>query len=1164
MITDPSGAVVPNAGITVTDIAKGVAYKGTSDAVGRYLVRPLPPSTYRVTIEAEGFKPHTQENVVLTVNQSGSLDIRLALSGDTQTIEVSASAMRLATQDAVTGQELDRKYINDLPLLGRNVFDLAGLTPGITQPSGGFSISFYSTNFVSNGSRTAQTDVLMDGVTTTSYEPNSGVIIPLYQPSVDAVQEFKVQQSNFSAEIGFTASTVVNLVTRSGTNQFHGSANWFLRNNVLTANDWFSNAYGQGMAPRRYNRVGGTVGGPIRRDKTFFFFNLEGLRDVSATTFQAGVPSEAMRNGDFGEICTAGFSANGRCEDPEGQLWDPYTGVYDPAEGGPVRSGYIPFNNLATYESPGAARLNGTSQQLPRGPGNLIDPASQKVMSYFPMPNVNVGQPGYNRFVNWYGVGSNRIKAWQSDTKVDHWFSSADQSSFKFSRQIGKSLGASAYKNLFNPTYTGPGIEAAVLFAMNHTHTFGPRTVLTFSYGYTRSMTDSQDNAQSYDEDAFDVLGMPSYMKWSGFKAAPSVAIYDYAAAADVNIGSLPYALLKMAMDTHHVNAALSRIQGRHELKFGTDSRMHRTNFVQPGLQAGGFSFDRAMTAQHYGWGGGDAMASFLTGVGVGGSYDIPAWVSTQNFAYSGYFQDNWRVTDRLTLNLGLRYELETPRTERFDRQSFLDPDYPSPLQVPGLPNLKGALQFVDKNNRSPWGWDRNNFAPRFGFAYRLDNRSVVRGGYGVFYAITDRGASGTGGGGSLGYSRSTAWLTNYMQDGQTPCCRFHDPFPDGGPNLPIGSSLGAMSFLGEGVSGPMRNQYNATPYEQSWSFGLQRETRGGFLFDANYVGKKGTKLYFGGSGQLNYLGPEIESYTADQITQLNTMVDNPFYGVLPASTPLGGPQLAAYQLQRPFPQYTSFSTWNRPFGNSSYHALQLKAERRFSGGFQALVTYTIAKSLDDSSTHNWMTGIGSSLQDPNNRRLERSYSNFDIPQVLGISYVYELPFGRGKAVGNSWHPVVNAVLGGWRTNAIWRFSSGLPLALGLSQSKALPTYGRQRPDLTAPLVKTTGENFREQYFANPEVAVKPAPFTLGNAPRTIGSVRAPGVQNANLSLLKEFAMSRIREGMKLEFRTEAFNALNHAQFAGPVTTVGDSNFGHVFGTSAAARELQLGLKLYW
>ncbi len=1175
VITDPSGAVIPTAKIVVKDIERGVAFAADADASGRYLVRALPPSTYRLTVEAPGFKTHIQEGIVLTVNQSAGVDVRLAMGAESQRIEVDATTLALATQDAVTGQELDRKFINDLPLLGRNVFDLAGLTPGVTQASGGFSIAYHATNFISNGSRSAQTDVLIDGVSTTNYENGTGVLIPLYQPSVDAVQEFKVQQSGFSAEIGFSASTVMNVVTRSGTNQIHGTANWFLRNNILTANNWFSNAHGQPLSGRHFNRFGGTIGGPIKKDQTFYFANIEGLIDKSPATFQAGVPSAAMRKGDFAELCSAGFSSAGQCLDPtgNGQLWDPYTGVYVPAYGVPVRLGYIPFNNMATYMSPGSPRLAGTGQELPHAPGNLMDPVALKLMQQFPMPNINVGQPSYNRRLNWIGTGSNSTTAHQWDLKLDHAFNANDRSNVKFSRQAANVSAANAYGNIFNPSFTGPVLVTATLFALNHTHAFNASTLLSASYGFTRQFTDQRDVATNFPEDPITLLGMPDYMRQSGFKTSPAIVIAGYASPG-VNIGSLPFALMRQGTETHDLNASISHTHGRHELKVGGGVRMHRINFVQPGTPGGMFIFPAFSTAQYFVTGGGDEMASFLTGIGYGdpvlapSTYSMPAWVSTQNFGMAGFLQDNWRVNDRLTLNLGLRYEVETPRTERFNRQSYVDLDMDSPLKVPGYPNLKGGMQFVDDSNRHPYGWDNNNWAPRFGFAYRLSDKMVMRGGYGLFYSTTIRGASGTGGGGAQGFSRNTLWVTNYQNDGQTPCCRLSDPFPVTGPLLPTGSSLGALSFVGDSISGaPMRsNLLNATPYEQTWNFGLQRELRAGFLVDANYIGKKGTKLYFGGGSDMNHLGPEIESYDAAQLADLSTYVPNPFYGIIPASAPLGGPMILKAQLQRPYPQFQNLSTQPLPVANSSYNAFQLKVEKRFSHGFQMLATYTLSKSLDDASggTLSWMTGIPSSLQNPNNRSLERSISAFDIPQVFGLSYSYDLPFGRGKAMGSNWHPVLNALLGGWQTNGIWRFSAGQPLALSVSQGKSLPTYGPQRPNLAADLRKNSDSNFLQQYFANPEVATKPAPFTLGNAPRTTSSVRTPGVNNANLSLVKSFDLHFLRESMKMDFRAEAFNALNHPQFCGPNTAIDGGSFGQVWSTCNSPREIQMGLKLYW
>jgi hypothetical protein len=379
------------------------------------------------------------------------------------------------------------------------------------------------------------------------------------------------------------------------------------------------------------------------------------------------------------------------------------------------------------------------------------------------------------------------------------------------------------------------------------------------------------------------------------------------------------------------------------------------------------------------------------------------------------------------------------------------------------------------------------------------------------------------------------------------------------------------MSYVGESLRGPIKG-INATPYEQTWTIGFQHEVPGGIVLDANYVGKKGTKLFFSGgdgssSEQLNILGPQIEKYNRDQIADLETYVDNPFFGVIPESASLGSSTVQKYQLLLPYPQFTSFRGVAFPIANSIYHAFQLRAERRFSQGLQFLATYTFSKSIDDASvTHDGVTWLGGtpSLQNPNNRRLERGLSGFDVPHVVGVSYIWELPIGRNKAIGGNWHPVLEAPLGGWKTNGIWAFSNGFPIELSLLGGLSLPTYGVQRPNLAGTLTRNAGSNFRDQYFANPEVVVAPEAYAIGNAPRTIGSVRTPGINNANLSLLKEFYLNKFREGMRLEYRAEFFNAFNHPQFCGPNTTLDGGTFGQVTCTANSAREIQMALKFYW
>jgi hypothetical protein len=1174
VVTDPSGAVIPGAKVTLTDVGKSTEFPATTDAEGRYVIRALPPSTYRLKVEAAGFSTYVQDNIVLAVNQSSSITVQLKVGSTTEVIEVTSGAALLSTQDASTGQEIQRSFINELPLLGRGVYDLTNLAPGVTQVSGGYIGGSLANNFISNGSRNAQADIIADGATTSNFEQNTGIQTSMYSPSVDMVQEFKLQQANFSAEQGFSGSTIINLVTRSGTNDFHGTAWWFVRRNGLTANNWYANAGGIPLAPRKYNLFGANGGGPIIKDKLFFFFNYEGLRDTSASTYTAGVPSPAMKKGDFGEICAEGFDASGKCKG-DGQLWDPYSGVYSADEGGPIRSLYIPYNNMATYQSPGTNLPAGYS--LPAGPGNIIDPVSLKMINYYPDPNVNVGQANYNRFNNWVGAGNHNSTNNMYDTKIDWNINTSNVLSAKYSISPGVGTTGEIWpgtSNAYCSAVNGPSTNKNQVFSMNYNHTFSPSTILTTTLGWARNAYNRADTIATvpgYDPVAD--LGLPEYTLRSGFLATPGIYVsnYDTIQPGLTDIGSQPWGIMRQATETYHLLSTLSQIRGKHELRIGGEGRMHRLNYAQPGEPNGVYDFESVGMSEHPWWGGGDAMASFLTGSGGSGGwggYEVPVFGATQSYQWAAFVQDNWKITPKLTLNLGVRYDLNTPRTERFDRGSYWDPEATSPLagQIEGFPNLKGAVAFIDSNNRHYFSYDKNNLAPRFGFAYQATPKTVIRGGYGLFYSIVTTGASGVGSG-FQGFSQGTNWESTYQYNGVTPWGFMANPFPNGGPLLPIGSSQGASSFLGDSFSGPMLTQVQLTPYEQTWTLGFQHELPGNIIIDANYVGKKGTKLYFGGSGDFNTLGSEIESYTADQIADLNTYVDNPFYGHLPPGAPMDTPTVTKSQLMQPYPQYNGVSTLTLPIGNSMYHAFQLRVEKRFSKGLQFLVAYTNQKSIDDSSVgHGGLTWLGgsTSLQDPNKRYLERSLSQYDIPQVLNMSYVYHFPFGRGKAIGSNWNPWVDAFLGGWKTNGILRFSRGQPLAIYLASSQSLPTYGGQRANLTGTLTQNTGENWKEQYFANPEVVVQPASYTIGNAPRTIGSVRTPGIKNADLSVLKDVYVSKLREGTRFEFRAEFFNAFNHPIFGGPNTSLGGGQFGLVNSQANRPREVQLALKFYW
>src|SRR6202049_40400 len=396
-LTDATAAVVQGAKVVLTDQQKGFIFNTTSDGSGRYLFRSIPPGLYMVSVEARGVGKTQRARFKVDINENATANLTLKVAGATQTVMVEAQAQAIQTEDAETGQVVDRRFINNLPLIDRNVISLVNLAPGVTQMDDQCDATCTGTNFVSNGSRGSTADILTDGASVTNSEPNGGITQATYLPSPEAIEEFKVQQTNFSAEYGFSGASVVNMITRSGTNKFHGSVYDFFRDASLDANDWFANRAGNPIPPLRRHNYGFTVGGPIIKNKTFFFFDYDGSRETGLGTAAGAVPSDAMRAGDFGEVCTAHggtFDPNGLCSVAAGQIWDPYSGTFNSNAGGVVRSTFIPNNNLATYPSPGGPN--------PGVAGNLIDPVAQKMMSYFPQPNFASG----GIYQNWVGSGS--------------------------------------------------------------------------------------------------------------------------------------------------------------------------------------------------------------------------------------------------------------------------------------------------------------------------------------------------------------------------------------------------------------------------------------------------------------------------------------------------------------------------------------------------------------------------------------------------------------------------------------------------------------------------------------------------------------------------------------------------------------------------------------
>jgi hypothetical protein len=510
---------------------------------------------------------------------------------------------------------------------------------------------------------------------------------------------------------------------------------------------------------------------------------------------------------------------------------------------------------------------------------------------------------------------------------------------------------------------------------------------------------------------------------------------------------------------------------------------------------------------------------------------------------------------------------------------TYFDPSAESAIQVPGL-SIRGAVEFTGQggNPSTPFATYWGQAGPRFGFAYQPFSRLTLRGGYGIYYDPSDLGVVGNAvTGGFLGYSASTPGVSNVPATPWLPLDFLRDPFPYG-ILQPAGNSLGAATLLGQALTGiPVRN-LNAVPQEQTWSMGIQQQLPGSISMDISYIGRKGTHLYAMGYGnQFDALSQAAADAFRANPSFYTQQVANPFAGIIQGSADLSGATIPRWKLYVPYPQYSSGTTSGItssfvPWANSIYNAAQLKIDKRFAGGLQFLFSYTFEKSIDDasigSSGYSFLTS-GSAVtesiaRDPNNLRLDRSLSTFSIPQTAQFSWVYELPFGRGRRFGGRLNGIAEAVVGGWQTNGIYRVDDGLPIQLFICSgcSVSLPTYGNQYPNLLAPL-QVAGTGNLNQYFANPQVATQPAPYTDGNAPRVLPNARIPGTNNLTASAFKQFPL-RFREGARLEIRFEAFNALNHVQFAAPDTKVGDATFGKITAQANQSRQVQLGLKVYF
>lgn len=1120
-IRDTTGAVVSGAAVTVVNEGTGIKREARSDDRGLYTVALLPPGQYRANVHHTGFRTLERKGLVLHVDEAATVDFVLEVGSVSETLTVQGEAPLLDTAQAEQGAVVDNTRVINLPLNGRDPFQLSALTPGV-QPEGGFFVvrvlqeQSYQSNFSINGGIPLTNDILLDGTSNTA--PGHGQAA--MTPSVDAVEEFKVLTGTYSAEYGRTGGGIVNIVTKSGTNGLHGSAFEFLRNNVLDANNYFNNRVGIANPPFRFNEYGATLGGPVDlpklyngHNRTFFFFSYEGQKARSGVFYSGTVPTAAMRQGDFSGLKTA-----------PGQLIT----IYNPFSTTAAGNGYVrlPFpGNII--------------------PASQIDPVAVAASKYYPLPNQNTTLVSNNFLTN--ASQANDLDTYQ--WRLDHNLSSINRLFLRVSYDKNTNVTPKFYGNIAgDPSHYSGSVEPDWHIGLGDTINFGAHTLLDIRAGYARNGFVRTPYSLGFDPTQ---LGLPAALGQS----AQVLTFPNFSPAGYSGVGAEANDMFILAADTWSLLPQATHIHGRHVLKFGGDYRLIRQNTWNPANTTGGWSFAKtftqgpdplASTAT-----AGDAYASMLLGAASSGTATIRPYQAFYTYYTAEYLQDDFKVSSRLTLNLGLRYDYETPRLERYNRLSNFNYDAINPIggQV-GLPNLKGGLYFPGASG-NPRGWtnpDKNNFAPRFGFALQVSKHTAVRGGFGITYLPGETIFNGYNGG-QEGFQQSTSVVTSV--DGLTPYTLLKNSFATG-LLQPTGSALGLLTELGQSVRGDPR--WVRTAYMENGSLNIQRELPGHVLVEAGWVITRGVKIPI--TFQMDQLPDQYLSLG----TQLLQQVKNPFYGLITSGT-LSLPTVSYGQLLRPYPEFTGVSFSQQDGGSSTYNAFEMRVEKRLSRGLSLLAAYTNSKWLTNvDTTNSWIAGeFSAPTQDSNNLRAERSLSTWDISQRLVLNYLYELPFGKGKPLLASAGRIPNALLGGWSVAGITTLQTGRPLGLTTATNNTNSLGGGSRPNNNGQSAGLADPTINEWF--NTSAFSQPAAFTFGNTSRTLPNVREPGLTNFDFSAQKNFS---IRERLHAQLRGEFFNLFNTPQFGRPGTAFGNPQFGVISSQANTPRQTQFGLKLVW
>ena len=1129
VVQDSTGGVVPGAQVSVSDVSTNDTRTLTSDARGTWVLPNLKPGTYRIVVTLDGFKTAALDNVKLDVQAVRDVEIKLEVGTAAETVTVSGQAAAVEVTSSTMSQTIENKRMVDLPLNGRNPFSLATLAPGVTPTSnnGGSSPSI-------SGGRNATSEVAIDGVSNVNAENNVSILDLNYTPSVDAVQEFSVQTNAVSAEFGRLGGGVINLITKSGSNAVRATAWEFARNAKMDATNFFTNRGGGKKGAFKRNQFGGNLGGPLNRDKTFFFVNYEGLREQNASVQTLTVPLPEWRTGDFSNFRNASGALI--------TIYDPLTTRADPANPGQFIRDPFPGNVI---------------------PQNRLSPMARAMATYWPLPNATPTNQ-FTQTNNFSASGFSENQGDRVDSRVDHVFNDRWRTFVRYSFSDEANLPFNSFNNAASSAGgDGPTYTKTHSLSVDHNYTLGPTWVLNVRYGLNRRYASRLPISAGFD---LAQLNYPSnVLNTVDALEFPRVNVQNFQA-----LGQATFTDLVIAPTTHSFNANATKVWGAHTLKMGADYRKFMLNFTQLFYPAGQFSFNNAQWTQRNpnvtSGTQGAALASMLLGIPSSVNLSHNPDPASASAYFGGYLQDDWKVARNFTINLGLRYEFDVPRTERFNRLAYFDPEAPSPLAglVPANPyfdssQLKGAVVFMDENNRQQVATDYDNVSPRVGFAWNFAEKTVVRGGYGIFYMPSHVQAAGhSGSSGMIGFNTQSDMIVS-LDSNRTPFRYIDNPFPDGF-NLPPGTSLGASTNLGLGIGGGTGGYFttNQVPHMQQWNLNLQRELPGNIITEVAYIGSRGTDLLIGESGlAFGQVDPSFLS----QGTALQDQVANPFFGIITnPSSPLRFATVSRNRLERPYPQYDGVSAFRVPGAKSLYHGLTLRADKRFAKGLSLLASYTLGELKDDASTTVGFLGQAGTQQNAYDRAGDYSISSNDVKYRFVSAFVYDLPFGKDQRFGGNMGGVLGSIVSGWQINGIVTFQSGYPLIITQSANNVNLFNPSQRPTWTGNDATLSGQERGDailKWFDTTQYSVTPA-FTFGNTPR-ITELRSDGIKNLDFSLFKN---NRFNDGKwNAQIRLEAFNLLNRTRFNAPNTSADSSAFGTISGASGG-RVLQIGLKL--